>query len=101
MCIILAALSAAIGIVSIMFVNTFADARDYVWLAVFFVISAAGFYGAVFLLFSAFDRAIAVRLIPVAEELGADNVAAIAEIFGWREDATAKYIAKCKKWKYL
>ena len=35
------------------------------------------------------------------EELGADNVKAIAEVFGWREDACAKYVAKCKKWKYL
>ena len=40
-------------------------------------------------------------ILPVAEELGVDNVGAIAEVFGWREDACAKYIAKCKKWKYL
>ena len=101
LCLLLAAVSAVIGVASLVLVNSFMDARDYVMLAVFFVISAIGFYSTVFILFAAFDRAIAVRLIPVAEELGADNVTAIAEIFGWREDACKKYIAKCKKWKYL
>ena len=100
-CIIVGAVLAALGVGSIFLVNHFMDVRDYVWLAVSFALSAVGFYGAVFLLFSAFDRAVAVRLIPIAEELGADNVTAISEVFGWREDAVAKYIAKCKKWKYL
>lgn len=95
------AVSAAVGVASLLLVNSFMDARNYVMLAIFFAISAIGFYGTVFLLFAAFDRAIAVRLIPVAEELGVDNVGAIAEVFGWREDACAKYIAKCKKWRYL
>ncbi len=95
------AVSAVIGVAAFIMVNHFMDVRDYLWLTVTFVISAIGFYGAVFLLFSAFDRAVAVRLIPIAEELGADNVTAISELFGWREDATAKYIAKCKKWRYL
>ena len=99
--IILGAVCAAVGVVSLIPVNHFMDAQSYLWLTVFFVISAAGFYGAVFLLFSAFDRAIAIRLIPVAEELGMDNVSAISEVFGWREDACAKYIEKCRKWKYL
>ena len=99
--IISGAVSAAVGVASLLLVNSFMDARDYVMLAIFFAISAIGFYSTVFLLFAAFDRAIAVRLIPVAEELGTDNVKAIAEVFGWREDACAKYITKCKKWKYL
>ena len=96
-----AAVSAVIGIASLILVNYFMDAREYVFLAIFFAISAAGFYGSVFLLFTAVDRAIAIRLIPVAKKLGTDNVSGIAESLGWREDACARYIAKCKKWRYL
>ncbi len=92
---------AAVAIASVILVNSFMHARNYPWLAVAFVISAIAFYGTVFLLFSAFDRAIAVRLIPIAEKLGPDNVTAISKVFGWREDATAKYVAKCRKWEYL
>jgi hypothetical protein len=99
--IISGAVSAIAGVASLVLVNHFMDARSYVMLAIFFAISAIGFYATVFLLFAAFDRAIAARLIPVAEELGTDNVAAIAEVFGWRENTAAKYIAKCKKWRYL
>ena len=99
--IIAGAILAAVGVASLYFVNRFMDAREYILLAIFFGISAVGFYGAVFALFAAFDRAIAVRLIPIAEELGVDNVSAIAECFGWRKKVTAKYIAKCKKWRYL
>ena len=96
-----ALISATIGVASLVLVNHFMDVRDYPWLAASFIVSAAGFYGAVFLLLSAIDRAIAIRLIPVAQMLGTDNVTEIAESLGWREDACAKYIAKCKKWKYL
>ena len=92
---------AVLGIASIVLVNTFMDARSYLWLVIFFIFSAVGLYGAVFLLFSAFDRAVAVRLIPIAEELGADNVTAISEVFGWQDSTTEKYVTKCRKWEYL
>ena len=99
--IIVGAILAAVGVISLLYVDRFMDAREYNLLAIFFGISAIGFYGAVFALFAAFDRAIAVRLVPIAEELGVDNVSTIAECFGWSKKATAKYIAKCKKWRYL
>ncbi len=95
------AVSAVIGVVAFILVNHFMDERNYLLIAITFVISAVGFYGAVFLLFSSFDRAVAMRLIPIAEEFGVDNVSTVAEVLGWREDAVAKYVAKCKKWRYL
>ena len=92
---------AAVGIASIMLVSNFMSARNYPWLAVAFIISAISLYGAVFLLFSAFDRAVAVRIIPIAEKLGPDNVTAISKVFGWQDSTTEKYVAKCRKWEYL
>ena len=99
--ILIGAFLAIAGAVTFSFVEQFKNAHEYKLLVIFFAISAICIYVAVFMFFAAVDRTVAVRLIPVAEELGIDSVDAIAEHFCWSKKATAKYIAKCKKWRYL
>ncbi|MBQ8689934.1 MAG: hypothetical protein IJ515_06195 [Clostridia bacterium] len=99
------AVSAFVGVAALaahlLLSDRFITAKNYTPLIIILAVCAAGLYSAVFLLFSAYDRAVAVRLIAVAYEVGPDNVTEIAARMGWKESATEKFIKKCHKWGYL
>ena len=99
------AVSALVGVgalaAHLLLSDRFITAKNYTPLVIILVICAAGLYSAVFLLYSAYDRAVAVKLVAIASELGQGNVAEIAERMGWKESLTEKFIKKCIKWGYL
>ena len=58
-------------------------------------------YAAVFAAFSAYDRAVALRLAPVVSDVGVDNIDEIAMRMSWKREATEKIIKKCRKKGYI
>ena len=74
---------------------------EYLLIIPFAVLSAACCYANVFLAFAAYDAGVAIKLIPVVNELGCDNVREIAERIGWRRISTRKFINKCIKHGYI
>ena len=76
----------------IMFVNT-----NYMAMIPFLAADVVLCYVNVFVAFAAYDARVALNVIPVIHELGADNIQAIAGKIGWNILPTIKFIKKCKK----
>ena len=75
--------------------------ENYVAMIPFAVAMVAFCYANVFLAFAAYDTKEALRIIPIANELGCDNIREIASRMGWRRISTRKFITKCKKHGYI
>ena len=80
----------------IMFVNA-----NYMAIIPFLAVAIVLCYVNVFVAFAAYDARVALRVIPVIHELGADNIQAIADKIGWKIVPTKKFIKKCKKHGYV
>ena len=76
-------------------------AEAYIPLIPLFAVSAYGFYSAPFYFFYAHDAKEVIRLIPVIEKHGIDNIRSIAADMGWRRNVTRAFIKKSKKRGYI
>ena len=90
-----------VAVVCAAIVIALALTENYIPMWFLLVLSAAGFYAAPFLAFSAVDRNSAIALIKAKDELGADSPSLIADKLGWREAVTERFMKKCEKWGYL
>ena len=77
------------------------SSSNYIAMIPFGVISIISFYANVFFAFAAYDLKVMLRVIPIIDEFGSENVSSIAERIGWRQIATEKFIKKCKKHGYI
>ncbi len=74
---------------------------NYLAIIPFISVSMILCYVNVFVAFAAYDAGVAVKIIPVINELGHDNIRDIAKRIGWRRISTRKFIKKCMKHGYI
>lgn len=93
--------SAILMLLFIILTEVFLSGGSYVAMFIMLVLSAIFCYATIFTAFSAYDRGVALRFVPVVREAGADNISEIAWKMSWKPVAVKKFMRKCQKWKYI
>ena len=73
----------------------------YVFAVIFAVISGALYYAAFFIGFALWDVITAIKLVSIIEKQDTEELSVISENMNWKESATERFIARCKKKGYI
>ena len=98
---VISAVSAILMLVFIILTEVFLNGESYVAMFIMLALAMIFCYVAIFTAFSAYDRGVALRLVPVVREIGIDNISEVAWKMSWKPVAAEKFIKKCRKWGYI
>ena len=98
------AISASAALLMVAFIvltEVFLSSNNYVTMFIMLAFAAIFCYTCVFSAFSAYERAFAIVFISVLYEVGMNNVDEVAVRMSWKPKSVEKFMAKCRKWKYI
>ena len=98
------AISASAALLMVAFIvltEVFLTSNNYVAMFIMLAFAAIFCYVCVFSAFSAYERALAIAFVSVLREVGMNNVDELAARMSWKPQAVEKFMAKCRRWKYI